>query len=404
MTEYGEHTRAVHTPPLTPPRQRPFGLPVYRTAVFGFDSAQEYADVLNDRTPGYSYSRIDNPTVDAFAAAVATFEGRSLDAEVTAQAFASGMAAISTVLLSLLGSGAHVVASRRLYGGTYSLLQHVLPRYGVEVSWVDVADVDSVRAAMRTHTRVVWTETIANPTLTVSDLPSLAAIAHEAGAVLGVDSTFASPVVCRPLEHGADLVVHSATKYIGGHSDATGGVVVGAPDLLRPIRLLRVDLGGSLSPDEAFLLHRGLTTLPLRVAQANDSALAVAAALDGHPALERVVYPGLPSHPDHELATKLFDRGRYGGIVTIDVRGGREAAMDFCNRLRLAQNAPSLAGPHTVVSHVASTTHRQLDDAALVAAGLSPGSVRVSVGLEDADDLITDLTRALEPAEYDRPA
>ncbi len=395
MSDHGAHTRAVHTPALAPPTQRPLGLPVYRTASFGFDSAQEYSDVLGDRAPGYVYSRIDNPTVDAFAARVAALEGLRVDGEVVGQAFASGMAAISTTLLAFLEAGAHVVASRELYGGTYSLLHNVLPRYGVTVTWVDVSDIEQVRAAFRPETRVLWAETIANPTLTVADLPALAGVAHEAGALFGVDSTFASPAVCRPLEHGVDVVVHSATKYIGGHSDTTGGVAVGNPSLIGQIRALRIDLGGSLSPDDAFLLHRGLATLPLRVARANETALAVAHALHGNPSLDRVHHPGLPSHRDHALATKLFDAGLYGAIVSIDVRGGRAAGMAFCERLRLAELASSLAGTHTLVSHVASTTHRQLDDAALAAAGLSPGCVRIAIGLEDADDLIADLTQAL---------
>lgn len=395
MSEHGEHTRAVHTPLFTQPQQRPLGLPVYRTAAFGFDTAQEYADVLGDRTPGYSYSRIDNPTVDAFAAGVAALEGHRVDGEVIGQAFASGMAAISTVFLTFLEAGANVVASREIYGGTYSLLHHVLPKYGVTVTWVDVADIDGVRAAVRPETRLLWAETIANPTLTVVDLPALAAIAHEASAIFGVDSTFASPVVCRPLEHGVDIVMHSATKHFGGHSDATGGVVVGQPALISQVRALRVDLGGSMSPDEGFLLHRGLATLPLRVVRANDTALAVAGALEGHAGLDRVHFPGLATHRDHALASKLFDAGRYGGVVTVDVRGGRDAGMAFCDRLRLAQNATSLAGTHTVVSHVPSTTHRQLDDAALAAVGLSPGCVRIAIGLEDADDLLADITQAL---------
>jgi cystathionine gamma-synthase/O-acetylhomoserine (thiol)-lyase len=351
--------------------------------------------VLGNRAPGYVYSRIDNPTVDAFAAAVAALEGHAVDGEVAGQAFASGMAAISTVLLAFLEAGAHVVASRELYGGTYSLLHHVLPRFGVRTTFVDVADLEAVRAAITPRTRVLWAETMANPTLTVADLPSLAAIARDAGALLGVDSTFASPLVCRPLEHGVDVVVHSATKYIGGHSDATGGVAVGEPGLMARVRALRTELGGSMAPDEAFLMHRGLATLPLRIRQSNQTSLAVAIALDGHPGLDRVHHPGLSSHRDHALATKLFDAGRFGGIVTVDVRGGREGGLAFCNRLRLAVNATSLAGTHTVVSHVASTTHRQLDDSALAAAGLAPGCVRIAIGLEDADDLVADITQAL---------
>lgn len=391
----GEHTRAVRTP--VPPQvlQRPVGLPVYRSATFAFDTSQGYADVLGGTAPGYSYSRVDNPTADAFAAAVADLEGYGVDGPVTAQPFASGMAAISTTLLALLSAGDHVVASAELYGGTYSVLAHVLPRFGVRVTVVDAGDDAAVRAAIGPQTKVVYAETLANPTMAVADLPALAAAAHDADAVLLVDSTFASPVVCRPLEHGADIVVHSATKYFGGHSDVTGGVAVGAPDILAPVRALRIDLGGSLSPDDAFLLHRGIATLPLRVHRSNETALQIATALAAHPQVERVHHPGLPEHPDHTLAATLFDDGCFGAIISIDVRGGADAAMAFCDRLRLADVAASLGGVHTLVGHVASTTHRQLDEAALAAAGIAPGTVRISVGLEDAADLLADLDQAL---------
>jgi O-acetylhomoserine/O-acetylserine sulfhydrylase-like pyridoxal-dependent enzyme len=386
------YTRAVHLPDPPVPAERPVGLPVYRTSAFVFDSAEAYADVLGNRSPGYVYTRIDNPTVDAFAMAVAALEGAE-----AAQAFASGMAAISTTLLTFLSAGDHVVAQRSLYGGTYALLTHVLPRFGIEATLVP--SVDAAAAAVRSNTRLVYGETIANPTLDVADLPGLAAVARDAGAVFVVDSTFASPVVCRPLEWGADVVVHSATKFLGGHTDATGGVAVGSAELMRKVRALRSDLGGSMAPDEAFLLHRGLATLPLRVDRQCESALAFATALAAHPQVEAVAYPGLPDDPGHDLATKLFDarRGstRYGAIVTVAPRGPREAGQAMCNRLRLAHNATSLGGTVSKVSHVASTTHRQLDDAALLAAGIRPSAVRVSIGLEDPDDLVEDFARAL---------
>jgi cystathionine beta-lyase/cystathionine gamma-synthase len=372
------------------------GLPVYRTAAFRFSSAREYADVLGGRAVGYSYSRVDNPTADAFAQAVAALEGIGLDREVVGQPFASGMSAISTVLMALTRSGAHVVAPREIYGGTYGLLTTVLDRFGVETSFVDGSDLDAVRAALRPETTVVWGETIANPTMSVTDLPGLAALAREAGVTSVVDSTFASPAICRPLEHGIDVVVHSATKYFGGHSDATGGVAVGAPGLMDRIRHDRIDLGGMLAPDEAFLLHRGLSTLPLRVERQCRSALTVAAGVAGHPAVVRVDHPGLPTHRDHELAGKLFDAGRFGGVLTITPRGGRDAGMALVDALRLVSTATSLGGTHSVVSHVASTTHRQFSDAALAAAGIDPGAVRVSVGLEDADDVFGDLEQALD--------
>jgi cystathionine beta-lyase/cystathionine gamma-synthase len=390
---YGEHTRAVHLPPPPAPEQRPLGLPVYRTAAFAFSSSQEYADLLRGRAAGYVYSREANPTVDAFAAGVAALEGAE-----AGDGFASGMAATATVLMALCHAGSHVVAARELYGGTYGLLTTLLPRFGVTASFVDARDPAAVRGALRDDTALLWAETLANPTMTVADVPVLAAVAREAGVPLVVDSTFASPAVCRPLAHGADLVVHSATKYLGGHSDVTGGVVVGPAALVERVRHVRAQLGGSLSPDDAFLLHRGLATLPLRMGRHSASAQAVAEVLAGHPRVRAVLYPGLPDHPDHALAGKLFSAGRYGGCLALVVPGGRGAAAAVCDSARLAAVASSLGGTHTKLSPVVMTTHRQLDDSAFAAAGIDPGTIRVSVGLEDPDDLVADLTAALDTA------
>lgn len=387
----GEGTRAVHTPGVREFDQRPIGLPVYRTASFAFGSAQEYADLLNGRTDGFSYARISNPTSTAFADAVAHLE--RAEAGVP---FSSGSAATSAILFSTLSAGDHVVCAAGVYGGTWALLSNVLTRFGVDTTFVDATDTGAVRAALTDRTKLVWVETIANPTLAVPDLPAVAEAAHAAGAILAVDSTFASPAVCRPLAYGVDLVMHSATKFMGGHGDVTGGVVVGSAAAVAPVARIHGELGGQLSPDDAFLLHRGLLTLPLRVARQSQTALALAEALAKHPNVERVIYPGLPSHPQHERATALFEPGRYGGIVTVDPRGGRAAGMAFCDALRLGQNASSLGGAHTIVSHAASSTHRQLDDAALALAGIAPATVRISVGLEDADDLIADCARALD--------
>jgi cystathionine beta-lyase/cystathionine gamma-synthase len=395
----GEYTRAVHLPPAPVPDQRPLSPPVYRSAAFEFDTAQAYADVVSGRRPGYVYSRYDNPTVDTFAAGVAALEGAHLERPVAALAFASGMAAISSVLFALTSPGSQVVAARELYGNTISLLAGTLRRFGVETTFVDIADPAAVAAALQPgRTALLWAEALANPTLSVADLPALAAAAHAAGAVFAVDSTFASPAVCRPLEHGADLVVHSATKYIGGHSDVTGGVVVGADDeLLARVRAMRMDLGGTMSPDDAFLLHRGLLTLPLRMERHCASALAVAEAMAAHPRVRAVDYPGLATHRHHALAQKLFDHGRFGGVVTITPdREDRATGMAVCDGLRTMLIATSLGGVHSKVSHVASTTHRQLSDEALHEAGISASAVRVSVGLEDAGDLIADLSGALD--------
>jgi cystathionine beta-lyase/cystathionine gamma-synthase len=398
--QLGENTRAVHLPPPPDTGQRPITPPIYRTATFTFGSAEEYAAVLNDELPGYSYSRIDNPTVDAFARAIAALEGANLSRWPAAQAFASGMAAISGVFWTYLRTGAHVVASSSLYGGTYSLLRNVLGRFGVETDFVDITNLDAVRAAIRPATRIIYAETIANPTTTVAPLPQLAEIAHANGALLVVDSTLAPPVICRPLEQGADLVLHSATKYIGGHSDVTGGVVTGDIELISQIRATRVDTGGSLSPDDAYLLRRGLETLPVRVRRQCATASVFAATVARHPAVAYVDYPGLPTHRSHEQARRMFDAGpegvRFGAVVTVTPFGGREAGQEFTDKLRLAAVAASLGGTHTKVSHVASTTHRQLDDRALAEAGIDAGAVRFSIGLEDVEDLVSDAYVALE--------
>jgi cystathionine beta-lyase/cystathionine gamma-synthase len=391
----GENTRAVHLPPPPVPAQQPVGAPLYRTAAFAFKSAAEGAAVLSGEIPGFSYSRIDNPTVEAFTAAVAAMEGFGLGREVAGQAFASGMGAVSTVFWALTGAGAHVVAPVAMYGGSYGFLRNVASRFGVRTSFTDITDLDGVASAVRPGTAVLYAETLANPTTAVADLPALAEIAHRAGALFVVDSTLAPPPLCRPLAHGADLVLHSATKYIGGHSDVTGGVASGDPKLIARVRAVRVDTGASLSPDDAYLLRRGLETLPLRLDRACATALALAEGVAGHPAVLRVDYPGLPDHPGHKLAARLL-RGRFGALLTITPRGGREAGMAFADRLRVARVATSLGGTRTKVSHVATTSHRQLDDAALRAAGIDPGAVRFSVGLEDADDLVADVRAALD--------
>lgn len=402
----GEHTRALHTPPPPEPGERPLRMPVHRSTTYAFGSSQDYADVLDGSRSGFSYARIDNPTTEAFARAVAALEGDRLAEEVHGQAFSSGMAAIGTVLLALTESGSHVVAARSIYGNTYSLLDGLLRRFGVQTEFVDITDIASVRAALRPETRIVLTETLANPTMAVADLPALSSAARGVGAFLIVDSTFASPAVCRPLEHGADVVLHSATKYLGGHSDATGGVAAARPETIRRIRSARIDLGTCLAPDEAFLLHRGLETLPLRMARQCATAAEFAAAIQGHPAVRRVEYPGLAGHPGHGLARSLFDaddRGtRYGAVVTVVPHGGREAGMAFADGLRLAAVAASLGGTHTLAGHVASTTHRQLDDRALAAAGIDPGAVRLSIGLEDPADLVADARAALDAVQAAR--
>jgi cystathionine gamma-synthase/O-acetylhomoserine (thiol)-lyase len=369
--------------------------PVMHASTYVVDSAQELADLLDGSRAGYSYARIDNPTADAFAAAVAAAE-KPADTDVAAQAFASGMAAISTTLLALLNPGDHVVAAASCYGGTYQLLRGTLARFGVETTFADQTDPAAIAHAATERTKVIWAESFANPTMLMADIPALARTARERGALLAVDSTFASPAMLRPLEWGADLLVHSATKYLGGHSDATGGVAVGTPELMSRIRAARVELGPVLAPDEAYLLHRGLATLDVRVARQCATASSLAAALADHPALARVDHPSLAGHPSHEVALRLCDKDRYGAVLALSPKGGRAEGMAFCDALRTIPQATSLGGTHTTASHAASSSHRQFDDAALAAAGLLPSLVRVSVGVEDPPALLADITQALE--------
>jgi methionine-gamma-lyase len=307
------------------------------------------------------------------------------------------MGAIASVLLSLAGAGDHLVIQRDLYGGTFSLATGVAGRLGIETTFVDATDAAAVRAALRPGTRAVYAETIANPTMTVADLPALAEVAREAGVPLVVDNTIASPYLCRPIEHGASVVVHSATKYLGGHSDVIGGLAVFADRKAhRRAWKTMLDLGASADPFAAWLMLRGIKTLPLRMERHSANAGLVAELLDSHPKVERVYWPGLADHPTHGVAKRVLDG--YGGMLSFDLRGGREAGRRFIEATRVAKLAPSLGGVETLVSHPASTTHRQLDAQALAAAGIGEGMVRMSVGLEDAADLSEDLTQALEVA------
>lgn len=369
---------------------------MWRSSAWGFGDSAEYADAFEEKGSGHTYGRIDNPTTAAFASAVASLEGAAAPEDVAGQAFASGMAAVNAVLMTFLRAGAHLVAPTPLYGGTHSLITNVLSRFGVGADFVGYGDLTEVRAAIRPNTKIIYAETLSNPTMAVSDIRGLYRIARAAGALLVVDSTFATPIVCRPLEHGADLVIHSATKYLGGHDDCAGGVAVGRPDLIAQLREVRIDTGGTLSPDDAFLLRRGLATLPLRVRRMCSTAMVFAAAVAKHPAVRRVDYPGLPEHPGHQLARHLFDSGaegtRYGACVTITPRGGYDAGVALADALRLASIATSAGGIHTKAAHVASTTHRRAGKAS----GIDEAAVRFSIGLEDAEDLIMDVTKALD--------
>jgi cystathionine beta-lyase/cystathionine gamma-synthase len=390
----GFATRAIRAASRAPHvEQRPTSVPIYQTATFSSGDAEELGEVLTDRRPGYAYSRIDNPTTAALGAAVAELEGAE-----AGQTFATGMAAIHATVLSLLSTGDRVVATRAIYGSTRSLFDNVLGRLGVTREYVDVTDHDAVAAALSAKpTRVLYAETISNPTIVVADHAALAELAHRHGATYVVDNTFASPYLCRPLELGADLVIESATKYLGGHSDVLGGVVSGDRARIRAVRAVQIDTGGSLSPLAAFLVLRGIATLALRMERHSATAAALAAWLARQGGVTRVHHPSLAGHPQHDLAARQLAAG--GGMLALELEGGRVAGAAVIDALALTELTASLGSVHTMVVHPPSTTHRQLDDAALVGAAIAPGLLRVSVGLEDLDDLIADFEVGLAAAQ-----
>jgi cystathionine beta-lyase/cystathionine gamma-synthase len=386
----GFSTRAIHGQALPPVEQETPSVPIFQTSTFRFDTSDGFAETINFRRPGYTYTRgYGNPTLLAFERVMAELEGTE-----SALSFASGMAAIHTVATTLAASGDTIVASSELYGGTYSLFAHVLPRYGIDVRFVSPHDHDVVPAALA-GSKLFYVETIANPNVTVADLEALGAIASEAGVASVVDNTFASPYLCNPAAFGFDYVVHSATKYVGGHNDLIGGVVCTSEERMAGLRSTVIETGGTMAPLEAWLSMRGLSTLQIRMDRHSESALALTTWLEGHPKITRVRYPGLSSHPQHGVALRLLPRG-FGGMAAFEVEGGVEAGQRFCDALELVWVAASLGGIHTLVCHAASTTHRQLDAEARRAAGIADGLIRLSVGLEDVEDLIQDVERALE--------
>jgi cystathionine beta-lyase/cystathionine gamma-synthase len=382
--------RAAHRAPRVD--QRPTSVPIYQTVTFSSDDAAELGEVLTDRQPGYAYSRIDNPTVAALAGAVAELEGAE-----AGFAFASGMAAIHAAVVSLVSAGDRIVATRASYGTTRALFSDVLGRLGVTTVFVDMSDAVAVEAALaEAPTRILYAETIANPTIVVADHAALADIAHRNGATYIADNTFASPYLCRPLELGADLVVESATKYLSGHSDVLAGVVCGSDDLIDSIRALQVDTGASLAPHSAFLVLRGISTLAIRMERHAATAAALASWLERQDAVSRVYHPSLASHPQREVAMRQLTLG--GGMLAFELAGGRPAGQAFIDALTIPELTASLGSVFTMVVHPPSTTHRQLDDEALANAGIAAGLLRCSVGLEDLDDLIADFERALAAA------
>jgi methionine-gamma-lyase len=391
----GFSTRAIRAAARAPRvDQRPTTVPIYQTVTFTSSDAEELGDVVADARAGYSYTRLSNPTSRALGDAYAELAGGE-----AGTALASGMGAIHATLASQLGAGDRVVAAKVAYGSSRTILAGTFARFGVRVDFVDLTDsaaaAESIAAA---PTRVVYGETIANPTTVVTDHATLARLAHEHGATYIVDNTFASPYVCRPLEFGADLVIESATKFLGGHSDVIAGVVAGNADLIRRVEAVQNDTGATIGPFDAFLVLRGLLTLAIRVERHARTAAALAEWLERQDGVRRVLYPGLPSHPQHDLALRQFRPGVAGGMLSFEVEGGRDAGRAIIDSMLLPELTASLGSVHTMVVHPPSTSQRQLSEDELAAAGITPGLLRVSVGLEDLEDLQDDFSAALEVA------
>jgi cystathionine beta-lyase/cystathionine gamma-synthase len=362
--------------------------PIYETSTFVFDSAADVVKYTEGKLDGYLYSRYENPTVVAAEQKLAALDGAG-----QALLFSSGMAAISTAMLTLLEAGDEIVCCSAIYGGTFHILEDLLPKLGIARRFVSIDAFADPAAAIGPKTKLVWFESPINPTLRCIDVGAVAAACRKAGVISAVDNTFASSINQPVLSMGIDLSMQSCTKYLNGHSDVTGGALSGASQLLAPMAKMRRLLGGVMDPLPAFALSRGMKTMPLRVAQHNANALAVAQCLERHPKIERVFYPGLTSHPDHSIAKSQM-KG-FGGVVTIDVKGGKEAAFRTFDRLKVIKRAASLGGVESICSLPILTSQYGLTDAELAKAGVTKGMIRISIGLEDVEDLVADLDQAL---------
>ncbi len=363
------------------------------TQGFVYDSAEQAMARFEEAGPDeFIYARYGNPTVRMFEERIAGLEGTE-----DAFAMASGMAAVNAALTSMLKSGDHVVSARALFGSCLYILEEILTRFGVEVTFVDGTDLEAWKAALRPDTKAVFLESMSNPTLEVIDLKAVAELAHAVGAKVIVDNVFSTPVFSRAVELGADVIVYSATKHIDGQGRVLGGVVLGTREFIRKTLEPYVKhTGAAMSPFTAWVLLKGLETLDLRVRAQADSALAIAGRFEGHGKLERVIYPGLTSHPDHAIASKQLEKG--GTVVTFDIKGGQAEAFRFLNALEIIIISNNLGDAKSIITHPSTTTHQRLSDEQRAALGITPGMVRLSVGLEDVGDLIADIETALEAA------
>lgn len=385
---WGDSTAAIHAGEEKFGMAGPVGTPIARTSNFTFSNTREMKLWAEGKNSAYIYTRYGNPTLTIAERKLAALEGGE-DAIVTA----SGMAAISSALLSQLRAGEEVISTRQVYGGTYRMMRDVFPRFGIAVRYVE-SDLKGIETLVSPRTKVLYIETPTNPTLRLVDFHRAVAFAKEWGLISMVDNTFASPVLQKPLKLGFNLVLHSATKFLAGHSDLIAGAAIGSHALIEPVRQNIIYLGGSMDPEAAFLLIRGMKTLRVRVEQQCQTAMIVAKYLARHPKVSRVHYPGLPSHPDHALAKRQMRA--FGSMLAFDLKGGLEAATRFCDRIRVFLLAASLGGVESLAILPIYTSHYRMSIAELRAAGVEPGTVRISVGLEDPGDLIEDLRQALK--------
>ncbi len=365
-------------------------VPIYQSSTFEFRDAAHGAALFAGEGDGYIYTRLGNPTIRVLEETVADLEGGA-----GGIATSSGMGAVSTLYMALLGGDAHLVSTASVYGPSRGVIEKHFSRFGVQASFVNTSDLAKLESAMRPETELVYVESPSNPTMQVTDIAGAAEIAHAHGALLAVDNTFASPYLQRPLELGADVVLHSVTKFINGHADVVGGLLVAKdPEVVGRLKDVMVSLGCNMDPHQAFLVIRGLKTLGIRIERAQESALELARWLEAHPKVEWVRYVGLPSHPQHELAARQMSG--FGSMIAFELKGGMAAGRKLMDAVELATLAVSLGGVETLIEHPASMTHASMAREAREAAGFTDGLVRYAVGIEDVADLIADLERALE--------
>lgn len=388
--QWGFSTQAIHSGTSIDGGVGSLVPPIYQTSTFVFDNVEQGANRFAGLEEGFVYTRLGNPTVQLLEQKIAILEGAE-----SALAFGSGMAAVSAVLFGVVKSGEHILCSRSLYGCTFGLLQFMQERYQVEVSLIEMKDEEAVRNAIRSNTTLIYLETPANPTMELIDLAMVAKVAKEKGILTAVDNTFLSPYLQRPIELGCDIVIHSATKYIGGHGDVIAGVIAGSKEVMQQIQMTtQKDLGGILGPMDAFLLLRGLKTLALRMERHNQNAIRVAEFLESHPFVSQVYYPGLPRFPQHELAKQQM-KG-FGGLISFELKAGYEGAVHMLNRVKLCRLAVSLGDVDTLIQHPASMTHSVVPKEERMKMGIYDGLIRLSVGIEEVEDIIDDLRQAME--------